>query len=55
MIRPNGTMSKVELLKTGKQLETVNCRDYNALAMTYRPQALVHAPTTARTATRIPP
>lgn len=41
--RPNGTMSKIELLKTGKRLETLNCRDYNALDVTYRPQALVYA------------
>jgi hypothetical protein len=41
--RPNGTMSKIELLKTGKSLETVNCRDYNMLQENYRPQAVVYA------------
>ena len=41
--RPSGNMSKVELLKTGKRLETVSCRDYNGLEETYRPQAIVYA------------
>lgn len=41
--RPNGTMSKIELLKNGTRLETVNCRDYNMLEETYRPQAIVYA------------
>lgn len=41
--RPNGTMSKIELLKTGKRMETVNCRDFNMLAESYRPQAVVYA------------
>ncbi|WP_242098412.1 HdeA/HdeB family chaperone [Sphingomonas sp. CROZ-RG-20F-R02-07] len=40
--RPSGTMSKVELLKTGKRLDTVSCRDYNMLEETYRPQAIVY-------------
>lgn len=41
--RPNGTTSKVELLKSGKKMETVSCRDYNMLEETYRPQAIVYA------------
>lgn len=41
--RPNGTMSKIELLKTGQHMETINCRDFNSLEETYRPQAIVYA------------
>lgn len=41
--RPNGTMSKIELLKTGKRMETINCRDYNMLDESFRPQAVVYA------------
>ncbi|MDE0879792.1 MAG: HdeA/HdeB family chaperone [Sphingomonas bacterium] len=40
---PDGMMSKVELLKAGKRLETISCRDYNALDEIYRPQAVVYA------------
>lgn len=43
VVRPSGTMSKVELLKTGKHLETISCRDYNMLEEAYRPKAVVYA------------
>lgn len=39
----NGSMTNVELLKTGKHLETVSCRDFGLLDESFRPQAVVYA------------
>lgn len=39
----HGSVSHIELLKTGKHLETVTCRDFGMLDENFRPQAVVYA------------
>lgn len=39
----NGSMTGVEMLKSGKKLETVSCHDFGMLEETFRPQAVVYA------------
>ena len=38
-----GSMTSVELLKSGKRLETVSCQDFALLDESFRPQAVVYA------------
>ena len=39
---PHGAMNKIDLLKTGKKLETVTCKDFGMLEESFRPTAVVY-------------
>lgn len=39
----NGSMRFIELMKTGKSLETVTCHDFGLLDETFKPKAVVYA------------
>lgn len=38
-----GVLKTTEVLKSGKQLETVTCRSFNALDESFKPQAVTYA------------
>jgi len=39
----NGSVRVIEVLKSGKKLETVSCHDFGLLDESFRPQAIVYA------------
>ena len=39
----NGVIRTTEVLKSGKRLETVTCRDFNMLDESFKPQAVTYA------------